>query len=500
MAPFFFPPLHLSAMHRSLASLLLMLSLAGLTGCPAPGGGADGGTLPDGGKLLPDGGSGGPDLTPRLAAATARAAGRRGQDVVVRVTGTDANADVAALEVALLDGAGAEVAAYARNPGKDPNTGTAWWPFEASLAGKKSFTDVQVRLEDVREALPAIASVRVTVLDARGQRSEAATVEVQDQPEAQLGEGCDKELVLNRCIAGAACKGTPGLCAEGGPPVVTKLTYARTDAGYSVIRWTGTDADDDATELQFTFADANDQPINGDLDGDGTPEASQYLHDVTGSGEDGKFVGGLEPSFSFVDSVPRLVVKPKDAAGNEGAVVSSPLAWMPVRTAGQSCDPLGSDTCKAGSACYPGVPGTSNACQPLATARKRRCDAAPVLDFTAGERFALGELRGASGFTPTCAEAQAYPDSVVKLKLSEPVARLVLTTDNASTAVDTILTVLSGPCDGNATVVACNDDSVGVSTQGSTVELTNLPAGTYAVVIDSYKPEGGRFLLQASEP
>jgi hypothetical protein len=214
----------------------------------------------------------------------------------------------------LLDGAGAEVPAYARNPGKDPDTGTAWWPFESTLSGKKSFTDAQVTLEGVRERNPAIASVRAVVVDGRGQRSEPLTVAVQDQPEVQLGEGCDKALVMNRCIPGAACKGTPGLCTEGSAPVVGKLTYAHTDAGYAVIRWTGTDADDDVTELQFTFADASGQPINGDLDGDGTPEASQYLHDVTGSAVGGKFTGGLEPSFSFVDSVPRLAVKPKDAA------------------------------------------------------------------------------------------------------------------------------------------------------------------------------------------
>ena len=487
-------------MHRPISALLLALSLAGFTGCPSPQGGTDGGTLPDGGKLLPDGGTGGPDLVPKLSSVSARAAGRRGQDIVVRATGTDADADVAALELTLLDGAGAEVPAYARNPGKDPDTGTAWWPFESTLSGKKSFTDAQVTLEGVREGNPAIASVRAVVVDGRGQRSEPLTVAVQDQPEVQLGEGCDKALVMNRCIPGAACKGTPGLCTEGSAPVVGKLTYAHTDAGYAVIRWTGTDADDDVTELQFTFADASGQPINGDLDGDGTPEASQYLHDVTGSAVGGKFTGGLEPSFSFVDSVPRLAVKPKDAAGKEGAVVSSPLSWLPMRTAGQSCDPLGSDACKVGTTCYPGVAGTSNACQSLATARKRRCDAAPVLDFSAGERFAVGELRGASGFTPSCAEAQAYPDSVVKLKLSEPVAKLVLTTDSSSTGVDTVLSVLSGPCDGDATVVACNDDTLGVSTQGSTVELTNLPAGTYSVVIDSYKPEGGRFLLQATTP
>jgi hypothetical protein len=49
-------------------------------------------------------------------------------------------------------------------------------------------------------------------------------------------------------------------------------------------------------------------------------------------------------------------------------------------------------------------------------------------------------------------------------------------------------------------VLACNDDSTGISTQGSTVDLTDLPAGTDTVVIDSLKPGGGRFLLRASSP
>ena len=418
----------------------------------------------------------------------------------MRISGTDPDADVAALELTLLDAAGAEVAAFSRNLGRPADTGTAWWPFDASLAGKKSFTDAQVTVEGVLAADPSVASATAVVVDALGHRSAASTLAVQTQPEAQLGESCDKDLVLNRCVPGSACKGTPALCTEGSAPVVSKLTYARTDGGVAVIRWTGTDADDDVTELEFSFQDADGQAINGDLDGDGSAEASNYVHDVTGTSVAGKFSGGLDPSYTFTDGVPRLAVKPKDAAGNVGALASAPLAWQAVRNAGQSCDPSGSDLCKPGSVCYPGLVGVSSACQPVATARKRRCDAAPVLDFSAGERFAFGELAGASAFTPSCSEDTPYPDTVLKLKLTDGAARLVLTTDNSTTNVDTLISVLTGPCDGITTVLACNDDSPGVSTQGSTVELNDLPAGTYTVVIDSLKAEGGRFLLQASTP
>jgi hypothetical protein len=136
----------------------------------------------------------------------------------------------------------------------------------------------------------------------------------------------------------------------------------------------------------------------------------------------------------------------------------------------------------------------------VATARQRHCNAAPELDVTAGERFVWGVLAGASAFSSTCADTGPFPDSVVKLKLTAPVARLVVTTDNSSTRADTVLSVLSGACDESPTVLGCNDDTRGVSTLGSTVELVDVAAGTYVVVVDSIRAEGGSFLLKVDTP
>lgn len=481
---------------------LLSLPLSLLLACPPSGdGGGDGGTLlPDGGRRLPDGGSA-PDTTPKISAVEARAAGRKGQDLVLVVDGSDPDADVLAASLTLLDGAGVEVAAFSSHPGTPADTGTTLAPFETSLATRKTFTDARVTLRGVLAKAPSTATVRVALVDSKGQLSEVRSVPLTPQPELQLGEPCDKTLVLNRCPPSTACRGTPAACTEGTAPAVSKLVYAASDAGVVLIRWTGADADDDIQQLEFTFRDAAGQPILADLDGDGSPEASQYLHDVTGTSEGGKFTGGLDPSATVAESVPQLAVKPRDEAGNEGTVTTARLAAVVQRTAGQPCDPMGADVCKSGSVCFPGVAGSSNSCQLPASARKRRCDAAPLLDISAGKLVALDRVEGASAWSPTCADSLPGPDGVVKLKVAQELSSLTLSTDGSGTTFDTVITVLSGTsCEAATTVEGCNDDAAGVTTTGSSLQLSNVAPGTYFVIIDSLKPEGGDFVLRASVP
>ncbi|MEN9797349.1 MAG: hypothetical protein RL653_1045 [Pseudomonadota bacterium] len=481
---------------------LLTLPLSLLLACPpSADSGGDGGTLlPDGGRRLPDGGTA-PDTTPKITSVEARAAGRKGQDLVLVVDGSDPDADVLAASLTLLDAAGAQVSAFSSHPGTPADTGATLAPFETALATRKTFTDARVTLRGVLGRAPTTATVRVALVDSKGQLSELRDVPLTPQQELQLGEPCDKTLVQNRCPPSTACRGTPAACAEGTAPTVSKLVYAASDAGVVLIRWTGADADDDIQQLEFTFRDASGQPILADLDGDGTPEANQYVHDVTGTSVAGKFTGALDPSASVAESVPQLAVKPKDEAGNDGTVTTAPLSTIVTRNVGSACDPLGADACKAGSVCFPGVVGVSNACQQLATARRRRCDTAPLLDISAGKLVALDRVEGSSAWTPSCAESVPSPEGVVKLKVSEELASLTLTTDGSGTTFDTVLTVLSGTaCEAATTVEGCNDDAAGVTTVGSTLQLSNVAPGTYFVVIDSLKPEGGDFVLRASVP
>ncbi len=481
---------------------LLLLPLSLLVACPLstdPGG--DGGTLlPDGGRRLPDGGSA-PDTTPKISAVEARAAGRKGQDLVIVVDGSDPDADVLAASLTLLDAAGTEISAFASHPGTAPDTGATLAPFETSLATRKTFTDARVTLRGVIARAPATATVRVALVDSKGQISDVRDVPLTAQQELQLGDPCDKTLVENRCPPSTACRGTPAACADGTAPAVSKLVYAASDAGTVFIRWTGADADDDIQQLEFTFRDSSGQPILADLDGDGTPEANQYVHDVTGTSVGGKFTGALDPSASIVESVPQLAVKPKDEAGNEGAVTSATLANVTVRNVGSACDPVGADICKTGTVCFPGVVGVSNACQQVTTARKRRCDSAPLLDISAGKLVALDRVEGASAWNPTCADSAPAPDGLVKLKVAEELASLTLSTDGSGTTFDSVITVLSGTtCEAATNVEGCNDDAAGVTTTGSTLQLSNVAPGMYFVVIDSLKPEGGDFVLRASVP
>ncbi|MEZ4366880.1 MAG: hypothetical protein R2939_11395 [Kofleriaceae bacterium] len=91
--------------------------------------------------------------------------------------------------------------------------------------------------------------------------------------------------------------------------------------------------------------------------------------------------------------------------------------------------------------------------------------------------------------SPCTFSTAAGPDRVHALVLPVPVASLTVDTNGSS--LDTILSMYDGVC---ASRLACDDD--GGDGLQSTFTLTNVAAGTYGIVVDSYGATGGAYSLK----
>jgi len=187
----------------------------------------------------------------------------------------------------------------------------------------------------------------------------------------------------------------------------------------------------------------------------------------------------------------------RDGGGRSGTRVEAALAPTPRRQAGQACSTAGFDVC-ANAVCATNAAGTTT-CQAPSTLRAASCRAAPVFAITRGTTVNVtGETGASSAFElpADCApnSPTGRPEAVVILEIGGDLARLTVTTDTPATTFDTVVTVLPACAAPMTDALASADD--GPASVASTVELQALARGTYAVVVDSFRPEGDRFGLR----
>jgi hypothetical protein len=130
-----------------------------------------------------------------------------------------------------------------------------------------------------------------------------------------------------------------------------------------------------------------------------------------------------------------------------------------------------------GQADFPADTGCTSASQPL-----EGCGA----ERDAFQRITSGTVSGTTvgaqpDFALTCATTGSAPDVVYVLDLPQPVTTLSV---NAA-GFDTVVAIKDAGC--SATNLACSD--------GQPTTASNLPAGTYAVIVDGYGTSSGAFTL-----
>ena len=529
----------LAASPRSIAALALLL----FSGCPAPGpdadaghgddtdsgvvrrdagasrddggladagAGDDAGARDDGGvdhtdagEVLdagdePDAGDGPIDHDPTLSRVTAVRSGFDGDDLRVELVGRDVDHDAVSIELHALDARGADVFIFDSDNSGAVDVAVEKFPLEATTSAT---IDEHVTITGFLRDHPDVHSVVVTLIDARTAATTSVTAVIQAQRVAALGEPCDVTFGENRCGAGLGCRGSPAKCQAASVPVIARLGYLSTSAGARILI-DGTDADNDPASVLLEFLDPSGNAVTFDLDGPENPGvASSFVLPATGTANGGKFFVRLDPAEGFESTVVKLAATPTDLSGKIGARVVTALTPLVRRPLGQSCDVLGFDGCVDGALC--GKLGTTgrNVCQSLQSLRGTRCTQAPLVQIPAGGVTVASVSSGTSLWdAPSGCGANDpvdRPEGIVRVHLAAASTHVVFRVDPAATAFDTMLYVFAACSGATATPLAplgCNDDAAtgGIT---STLELTNLAAGDYVVVVDAYTT-GGPFDLE----
>ena len=452
-------------------------------------------------NLAADSGLGGPQGTaPDLLFAESRFSGRFGLDLRIHVQGADADANVIALWLQYLDGEAQPILRFDSDGDGVEDLADELVAFDQPIHGLQEFSGAYT-VRRFFEAPGAVAKVAVALQDAEGLRSATQILEFAPQPVLGFGDPCDPSYVLDRCEPGMGCRGEPATCLDGLPPNITKFAYL-SDFGTPRILVEGVEPDDDMQLLHLEFLTQEDTSVSIDMNGDGSTDSSTYSAGPT-INENGEFFLELYPDDSFADVVSRIAVTPIDAFGNEGERVVTDIAPIIERDWNQGCDPRGFDMCTQLATCIPGIPGANNICGAPNRARQDQCEDAVTLYAPDDNLRFFGEARGSSLWDPSegCVTefGMGGPEEIVLLELSRGVPSLTLTTDFPNTDFDTVLYVMPGMCPApgaDGMYLGCADDAVG--TLRSTLTLTNVPAGDYLVVIDSWDEQGGNFQLSVS--
>lgn len=476
------------------------LALAGACAPAGTAGGPDAGT-PGGGSTPSGGDAGTPDAgttatkAPVLTGGTARVTGRTGGDVLLSLTGTDPDGNAQLLGVRFLDASGQPVPVFDQDLDGVPESAEGPASYNETLTAKTSFT-VTAPFTNLVAEQPRVARVVATLRDAKGNTSAPLELALQAQPVKYLNDACDKTYVLDRCGPELGCKGSPAVCSPPEAPTTVRAAFLRDELGPRILV-EGLDPDDDMGRVRLDYYDSAGSAVSLDLDNDGVPESNGQDADSFVALGGGKWVLKVQSGEGFDQVVQRIVATPIDGGNRRGAAVTANLADPAVRSLGQSCSPYGFDECTTAGVCTPNSTASAYSCVSATTVRSQQCTAAPLLGPSTGVYTAAGKADGTSLWeVPSgCANGDptGRPEGVAMLRLPRAVQRVTVTTDLPGTTFDTVLHVYKG-CT-NTSALACADDALDGSSQGSTVTLDNLAAGDYLLVVDSWSFEGGTWEL-----
>lgn len=434
---------------------------------------------------------------PTLLSVTANQVGATGRDLRLHVIAEDPDKNIDHLELALFDASGSPVLAFKSGLSETPDTHETPLAFDTpSQVTNKASIDASATLRAIFPDF-APAEIEIKVIDKRGLASDSRRVDTALQTVSAFGEACDPQAVTSRCDSGLGCKA--GTCQNGAAPAITRAAYYDDAAGVRVLV-TGTEPEDDLVSVKVEFLDDRSAPLMIDTNNDDVPDASSFEIDARGRSVDGAFFVRLDPSATFAAQVPQVRVTATDSRDQTSPPKVAKKAAAPVRAAGQSCDPRGFDVCNATSVCVPAATGTAWSCKAAGSLRKAACDEAPLLP-TDGTPLS-GFASGASLYDPPdlCAagDSRGKPEGLARLVLTQPASRVLLTTALPGTSFDTVIYVYPGCGDTAAPASGCADDTASPPSPASTLLLTDLPAGSYIVVVDSWGEDGGTWSLSAT--
>lgn len=346
-----------------------------------------------------------------------------------------------------------------------------WLLDPANVAGTGFRPDIAVERIEAR-GLP----VRVVITDDSGLATSVILRET-ERPACALDAACDEPF--ERCPA--RWDWETRRCVADSPPTLLRVAYHRRPHD-AVIGVEVRDADREWNFARAVLLDARGYPVRASLDGffDETSEAwIPYGFERPGDG-----LGGQPVVPGATERVRGVALHlPEDPA----RVLRASLADLPRAAEGGACD--GDPTSAIFGACAEGLACDEGACVTRGAMLARLCGVAPVL--RPGE--AVLTATGPSHFEPPegcgvhpepalgIAPAPGVGDALVRLEVTEPIARLRLDVRAADRSAAPIVSVQRG-CGEAAELLVCRGALE--SDWGAVLILRDVAPGSYSLVID----------------
>lgn len=291
------------------------------------------------------------------------------------------------------------------------------------------------------------------------------------------------------------------ITAGNDDPTLTKIGFYNDELGPRVLIL-GRDPNGDIASYTIKFFNGESQVgFNIDNDTD-TPDVTEFSNTITPVPNEAGFFLTVDQTEEFVAVVKDIKVVVTDAGGRKSNELSATLRTVPAATS--KCNTYGFDRCSGTNVCTKlsttyAHSGDDGSCRPLASARMSACTAALTLAPPAITSVS-GRVQTPSLWDPHpgCANATLRPDRVVKLKLTADAAKVVLSTNNANTNIDTVVYQLTSCTTQPPACVdencPCVDDILAMGSEPrvnrSRLELRNLPKGDHLFVVDSQPVAG----------
>jgi cysteine-rich repeat protein len=339
-----------------------------------------------------------------------------------------------------------------------------------------------------------VPQLAIQVFDSTGRSSERVVYAIVDMVFKAEGETCD-EWGFEPCGTDLTCRGEPLTCHPAEAPVVEGAVYYE-EGGDFKIRTLIRDADSDIEALTLTMLNEAGEPTQYDVFGDGLEGPDLDLTDYMACEEDYCFVS-LIMTEAFAE-IPKVSFVATDSRDVDSEPVVAEKGPRPERAHGEACSVWGFDVCVDGEVCA----GEPAVCSTLAELQQAMCDEAPVIEVSGpGSYTATGTATlpsywdSPAGCSAPYNDPKGMPEGVVVLRLESNAAKVTISTNNNVTKQgledgDTVLYVLPGACGADGAALVCNDD---IDYQGgvasSQVQLTNVEAGDYLIVVDTWYQE-----------
>jgi hypothetical protein len=429
---------------------------------------------------------------PTLTSAQFRQVGRSGEDARIDVLGLAGSSSVLAVKLQVVDQAGETVPVVDLDGDNKLDAVAFELPLVMPMAGKT--TASYVELPKLLTQSASLHHVLVTLVGEDLETSGELNAPFEVQGVLAQGEACDASYVQNRCGAELGCKGAPmATCKPGEAPSVARVVYFNDAEEGPRVLFTGTDVDGDAKSfrLEFFSDTMGKTPVSIDLGG-GAGEANSMSSALDDGASGGDVFVRLDVSADFAMLVKSVGVVLKDAGGRESGVPKVAAISTPQRvTSGGTCDIRGFQACLTGLVCTAGAMPPAGKCQALTTARTNACHDALLLDPANGVTSVRAQVAYPSLWNAPAGcstnDPKGRPETLVKLVLAEPAAKVVLSTDHPFTSMDTTLYAMNA-CNADPALAWCADDQpAGVDApQRAVLTLRNLDKGEHFVVVDSF--------------